>query len=277
MRRASASLGIALAAWCAAAAPAGRVPGLGEEGQAGWREYIEAPDHRAFAIAPGGAWSWVSGARSAAEAREKVLSDCRARTVHPCLSYAVDDKTVLDAAAWKGVWSPYATREQAGRAIPGKNPGQRMFDLAFADPAGKATRLSDLRGKAVVLHFWGSWCGPCRRELPDLQKLVESLEGSRDVAFVLLQVREPIAVARRWAQAQKLRLPLSDSGTTGEDDAWLRLAGGRRVPDRELAKNFPTTFILDRHGLVVFAQVGPVPDWPAYREVLLDVAARSGR
>ncbi len=106
---------------------------------------------------------------------------------------------------------------------------------------------------------------------------MESLEGSRDVAFVLLQVREPIAVARRWAQAQKLRLPLSDSGTTGEDDAWLRLAGGRRVPDRELAKNFPTTFILDRHGLVVFAQVGPVPDWPAYREVLLDVAARSGR
>ena len=277
MGRAAIPVGMVLMALSCAGFCAPRVPALGDEGQAGWREYLEAPDHRAFAIAPGGAWSWVAGARSAAEARDKALADCHARTVHGCLPYAVDDKTVFDAAGWRTAWSPYATREKARQAVPGKGPGQRMFDVAYTDPAGRATSLSALRGKAVVLHFWGSWCAPCRRELPDLQQLVESMAGQRDVAFVLLQVREPAAVARRWAETQKLSLPLSDSGSSGEEDANLRLAGGKRMADRDLARNFPTTFVLDRQGLVVFSHVGPVPDWPSYRELLLDVATRSGR
>ncbi len=253
------------------------VPGLGDEGQADWRAYTEAPDHRAFAIAPGGAWSWVSGARTGAEARERALAECRGRTEQKCAAYAVDDKVVLDAATWRGLWGPYASREQARRAAIGKGPGQRMFDLAFADPQGRATSLASFRGRVVVLHFWGSWCAPCRRELPDLQRLVDSLAGRSDVAFILLQAREAGAVSRRWAEAQKLRLPLSDSGAKGDEDAQFRLAGGRGIADREVAARFPTTFVLDRHGVVLFSQVGPVHDWPAYRELLLDAAARSGR
>lgn len=253
------------------------VPGLGDEGQADWRAYAEAPDHRAFAIAPGGAWSWVSGARTGAEAREKALAECRGRTDQKCVSYAVDDKVVFDAAAWRGLWSPYASREQVRKASIGKGLGQRMFDLAFTDPNGRATSVSALRGRVVVLHFWGSWCGPCRRELPDLQRLVESMGEAREVAFVLLQARESIAVSRRWTEAQKLRLPLSDSGARGDEDAYFRLSAGGKVADRNVAARFPTTFVLDRNGMVIFSQVGPVHDWPAYRELLLDAAARSGR
>lgn len=252
-------------------------PPLDGAGMAGWRDYVEAPDHRAFAIAPGGAWSWVSGKVSADEARRQALAACRQRSEQTCVPYAVDSRTEFDARRWPTLWGPYAKAAQARRMPAGTARGARLHDVAFTDPAGRALSVSALRGKVVVLHFWGSWCGPCRQELPDLQRLYDSLRERSDVAFVLLQVRESAPAARRWAQARGLQMPLADSGARGEDDAFFTLAGGRRLADREIAHRFPTTYVLDRHGLVLFSHVGPVHDWPAYRDFLLDAAAGSGK
>lgn len=264
---------LAIASLASAATP----PQLAANGRNDYGAYLTARDHRAFAIAPGGAWAWKGEAATRGDAEEAALAACRDNTAQKCVLYSVDGKTVFDAKAWPQLWGPYADAGKAQRAAVGQRPGERFPDLAFASPDGRKLAISVLRGKVLVVHFWGSWCGPCRREMPELQKLHESLKNRSDVAFVLLQVRENFGAAQQWAAAQKLRLPFFDSGSTGSNDKWLRVADGSRIDDREIAMTFPTTYVLDKRGIVVFSHVGPVPDWSEYREFLLDAAQRSGR
>lgn len=252
-------------------------PHLAASGQDEYRDFIEAPDHRAFAIAPGGAWGWASGEAGARAAEEKALAICQGQTEQQCVTYAIDGKTVFDAAKWPTLWRPYSTSAQARKASAGRERGQRMHDIAYTDAKGKFTRLSALRGKVVVLHFWGAWCPPCRREMPDLQRTYEKLAAQPDIAFAILQGREKFEVSRQWAVKQGIALPLADSGSGGDEDATFRLATGGKIKDREIAARFPTTYVLDRNGVVVFSHVGPIHDWSQYEPFLKDVVAGKAR
>lgn len=252
-------------------------PGLTTAGLEAYRAYQNAPGQRAFAIAPGGAWGWQASADSPDLAEDQAISACRASTRQKCVLYARNEQVVFNATAWPGLWGPYANATMAAKAPGGIEPGQRMADIGFRDVRGKSARLSALKGKVVVLHFWGSWCPPCRKEMPELAGLYKRLGDRRDIVFILLQVREPFATARHWAQSQQLDLPLADSGSHGESDANLHLADDTLLPDREIARSFPTSYVLDKHGLVIFSHVGPVHDWPQYEAFLRDAARNSGK
>ena len=257
---------------------AAAVPHLPPAGQDDYRRFLAAEaGHRAFAIAPGGAWGWTGDAASAGQAGEAALATCRENTRQKCVLYAVDDRVVFDAANWPLSWGPSATPREAAKAVAGRDPGQRFPDLAYRDAAGQRTSLAALRGKVTLVHFWGSWCAPCRHELPDLQKLRAAFADRADLAFVVLQGRERIEVSRQWAKRQRIDLPLADSGSEGDADAAFRLAGGATLRDRDIAVAFPTTYVLDRHGLVVFAHFGAVHDWSQYAPFLLDALRRSGK
>lgn len=256
---------------------AAAVPQLGPRGADSYRDFLAAGQHRAFAIAPGGAWAWRADLPSRDLAERAALDDCRDNATQPCVLYASDDQLVFDAQAWPKLWGPYADARAAQRAAVGTRRGERFPDLAFRAADGRRAKVSDYRGQVLVLHFWGSWCGPCRRELPDLQGLVKTLAGQRDIRFVFLPVREPFATARDWARAQKLELPLYDSGVTDGGEHAFALADGTRLPDRQVAGKFPTTYVLDKRGLVVFAHVGDASRWGDYAPFLRDAAARSGK
>lgn len=286
-RRMAPSLVTLLAAlWAAPAALAG-VPSLGDAqaiphvGEAARETYLgsflPADNHRAFVIAPGGAWGWASEQATAETALAVALDACGKHSEIPCVPYAVDERLVFDAHAWPTLWGPYKNAGMAPKMATGKKRGMRFPNLAFADAKGKPIKLADLRGKVTIVHFWGAWCNPCKRELPDLQKLVAQMKGQSDVAFVLLTIRESAAEGRRWLAAQKLDLPLYDSGLKSADDEYLKLADGNNIRDRDIAMVFPTTYVLDKHGIVVFSHAGPLENWLQYAAFLRDVAGKSGR
>lgn len=253
------------------------VPQLDARGKAGYLDYLKADGHKAFVIAPGGRWAWLGEMGSAEAAEAAARQECQDGSEQRCVPYAVDDRVVFNAKAWPQLWGPYLGRAQADRAGVGLKRGMRFPDLAFKNPDGKPTTLKSLRGKVVVLHFWGSWCPPCVKEMPELRKTARSLKADRDIAFVCLQMREDFATAKGFVkQRLKLDFALSDSQATGPGKSELPLSDGGTLPDRQLARVFPTTYVLDKHGIVLFSHNGPIADWSQYVAFLRDASARSG-
>ena len=266
-------LGAAQIATAAKLEDATAVPHLDTRGQAGYRQFLAAEGHRAFAIAPGGGWGWSQGAASSDIALTQALDTCQQHTRQRCVPYASDSKVVFDAKGWSRLWRPYASAAQAKRAAVGTDRGERFPDLMFIPPRGKPMKLSDLRGKVVLLHFWGSWCPTCRHELPQFQRLQKTFARNRDMAFIFTQTRESPEKARQWVKQQGLSLPVHDSGGRSSRDEYFRLADGSSLRDRQVAAVFPTTYVLDRHGVVVFSLQGSADDWMQYAPFLRDLLA----
>lgn len=252
------------------------IPHVSERARATYQQVFQSADrHRAFVIAPGGAWAWSSGKASAAEARQAALEECQKHTVQRCVPYAVDDALVFSREQWGRLWGPYKTAEESAAAAIGTQVGECFPDIAFTAADGRRQSIASLRGKVVMVHFWGSWCPPCLRELPTLETLQRILldKTGDDVTLVLLQLREPISTAREWAERQGVTgLPLADSGASTEDDTFLVTASGEQIPDRDLARMFPSSYVLDRNGIVLFSHTGPVHDWTEYLPFFLDAA-----
>ena len=86
--------------------------------------------------------------------------------------------------------APLAQRELAALSVA-RRPF-RVPDVAFKDADGRERRLADWRGRTVLLNLWATWCVPCRREMPALDKLESKLGGSDfEVVAVNIDTRDP--------------------------------------------------------------------------------------
>lgn len=242
------------------------LPHVGEKAREGFLQYQHSAGHKAFAIAPGGAWYWVTETTSEDQAEEQALQNCQSQTQQKCVLYALNDRIVFNADNWPGLWGPYADTDTAIKAKDGTRVGQRFPDISWLED-NKKMALSDMKGKIILLHFWGSWCPPCMREFPSLKKLHAKLQSdySMDIEMLLMQLREPFEDSIKWATRYGFSdLPLVDSGIKDSESTQLTLNDGRQIKDRELARVFPSTYVIDRNGLVIFSHHGPIANWLDY-------------
>lgn len=243
-------------------------------------DYLYANKHRAFTIAPGGAWSWTADKASEAEAKKVALDACNSYTQQKCVLFAVNEQITFDQEQWYTLWGPYKTKADLKSSNEGIDVGDIFPDVIFTNPVGIQQSISDLKGKVVFIHFWGCWCPPCRREfetLIDMYRIVRDTMAGQ-VAFVVLQLREPIETARQWAKQNNLdTLPLSDSGVKDSEDKFIRVKGGKQIADREIAKFFPSSYVIDKNGYVIFSHMGSVENWPQYVYFFRDAVNHSGK
>jgi peroxiredoxin len=118
--------------------------------------------------------------------------------------------------------------------------GQPAPEFALNDLQGKEVRLADYKGKIVVLNVFAHWCGPCRKEAPELEKDLWQAYKARDVVVLGIATwaqDNPAKRAEEFAREFKLTFPVLV-------DAENKVAEMYRV------RGVPTTFIIDREGVV---------------------------
>ena len=144
----------------------------------------------------------------------------------------------------------------------------RVPDLAFKDAKGRDLRLSDWRGRTVLLNLWATWCVPCRREMPALDAL-QALLGGADFEVVAVNVdtrdpQKPLAFLKDVAIAH-LAYYSDPSARIFEE---LKTAGK--------AFGMPTTVIADPSGCEIGTMAGPA-EWASDDGVKLVSAALARR
>ena len=245
---------------------ADQIPHVNQKARDNFMVYIYAQEHKAYAIAPGGGWAWTENANSEEEARTDALQRCQRHAEQKCVLYSLNDKIVFDAKAWPRLWRLDESDKNVA-SLTGVKRGYQFPNLRFQDQKGKPQSIGDFKGKITLVHFWGSWCPPCMREMPVLKNLQTTLKKKygNKVALVLLQVREPFSASQQWVKKNKLdQLPLYDSGAKNSADAFIKTVDGKSYPDRKLAKAFPASYVLDRNGRILFSHKGPITDWDEY-------------
>ena len=131
------------------------------------------------------------------------------------------------------------------------------IELRFTDAAGNERSLADFRGKALVVNLWATWCVPCRKEMPTLDRLQATLGGA-DFQVVTLSVDRGGAavVTRFFANIGVTNLP-------------VYLADMAAVKSSVGLFGLPTTILVDRDGREVSRLVGPA-EWDSL-EMVADI------
>jgi peroxiredoxin len=109
-------------------------------------------------------------------------------------------------------------------------------DFSLKDLTGKTWTLSELRGKVVLVNFWATWCPPCRKEMPDLQKLYEQF-GPQGLVILGISDEETQKV-EPFIHERKVTFP-------------VLLDPGRKANDAFIVEGIPKTFVYDRNGKLV--------------------------
>lgn len=126
---------------------------------------------------------------------------------------------------------------------PGVNTPAKPFSLKT--PEGKDISLASYRGKVVLLNFWGTWCKPCLKELPEFDRLYRRYRKHGLVVIAIATDTEPEKV-QEFATERKLAVKLA--------------LGGEPLADQYESTNFPFSFVIDAKGQIRGSYRGYKPE-----------------
>ena len=140
----------------------------------------------------------------------------------------------------------------------------RLPDLAFEDAEGRPKKLSDWRGRTVLVNLWATWCLPCRKEMPALDSLQTRLGGPNfEVVAVNIDTRDPEKPKNFWKEVNLTRLGyFSDQKAKVFQD--LKAIGR--------ALGMPTSVLVDGEGCEIATIAGPA-EWDSEDAIKLIAAA----
>lgn len=139
--------------------------------------------------------------------------------------------------------------------------GQPVPELVTYDVAGNLVRLSDLRGQPVWLNFWGSWCPPCRSEMPDLQAAYTEL-APKGVVMLAVSLDETPKQAQDYAAKNGATFPILADPALFPAEQFPDIAA---TADRWEIRNFPTHLFVDADGIVRAVVITPMDRATAVR------------
>lgn len=126
--------------------------------------------------------------------------------------------------------------------------GKLAPEISLNDLNGQTVKLSDYRGKIVILNFWASWCPPGKSEMPELNKAYQEFAKGADAVLLTVNLtdgsRETADKARKYIADNQYSMPV------------LLDTQGRAANAYNIT-SIPTTYIIDRQGIIIDYLVGP--------------------
>lgn len=124
--------------------------------------------------------------------------------------------------------------------------GDRLPPFVLEDIDGKQYRLSDYRGKVVLVNFWATWCAPCVKEMPTMQRLKSKL-GEKELLILAVNMGDDDASVRDFLKKIPLSFPILMDRQGSVSRQWKVYA-------------LPTSFVLDAKGTVTYVLFGSL-EW----------------
>jgi thiol-disulfide isomerase/thioredoxin len=137
---------------------------------------------------------------------------------------------------------------------------RRLPDLSFRDGEGKPVRLADFHGRSVLLNLWATWCVPCRKEMPALDRLQGEI-NAKEFAIVAVNIDtgDPAKPHRYLSEVGIKNLAYYDDPSTNVFQELKRV--GRAV-------GLPTSILIDRAGCEIGYLAGPA-EWSSEEAITL--------
>jgi peroxiredoxin len=127
------------------------------------------------------------------------------------------------------------------------------YDFTFTDVNGKTHRLSDYRGKVVIVQFFGTYCPPCKMEIPALEELYKKYKDNLVVIGLSVDyIGESPEKLKPFAEQMGITYPVGPA----TEKAWDEYAGKITGLD-----SIPQTFIIDKKGRLRYYEVGYAPSY----------------
>ncbi|MCW8944520.1 MAG: TlpA family protein disulfide reductase [Sedimenticola sp.] len=132
--------------------------------------------------------------------------------------------------------------------------------FSLMNVTGKSSRLEDYRGQVVVINFWSTWCAPCRKEMPSLERAWQQLQ-SDNVVVLGIAIQDEQAMVVRFIEESRITFPilLDTEGTVAQ--SWP-------------FSGIPATFVLDASGRIIYRALG-LREWDS-EAILQKVRALAG-
>ena len=123
--------------------------------------------------------------------------------------------------------------------------GSRAPDFELVNLVNEIVKLSELRGKIVIINFWATWCEPCKVEMPFFEELSRNSQST--VEILAVNFDEPPQQVEQFVNEYKLSFP-------------VLLDPGGKVQSLYRVRGYPTTFVVDDAGSIQFHHVGLITE-----------------
>lgn len=176
----------------------------------------------------------------------KVLHRYRSLLITICLLYILHASGFLSAIS--GRTHQFLMHSGFLNAKPIEDNHQAFpFNFSLIDIESQRMAMNSFKGKVIFINVWASWCGPCKAEMPSIEKLYASLDKN-DIAFIMLSIDKKGNEDKinKYLRANDFTFPVFRPVYEGDSS----------FPDILKVPSIPTTFVIDKSGELVFKKIG---------------------
>ncbi len=148
------------------------------------------------------------------------------------------------AGAAAAAAAPASQSSTSARPDVGIRVGNLAPDFTLKTLDGQTVKLSDYRGKPVLVNFWATWCPPCRQEMPDLEKAYQKYKD-QGMVFLGIDMQEDQGTVKNFVQQNGYHWTFA-------------IDADSRVADTYQASAIPTSYFVDKNGIIRDTQIGAI-------------------